>query len=55
VAPGGGSRCGPNPDVEDSGVVRLGRAVARVSAIEAVGQVNSACGRLELGACRGGP
>jgi hypothetical protein len=35
---------------EDSGVVRLGRAVARVSAREVVGWVNSACGRLELGA-----
>jgi hypothetical protein len=34
-------------------VVRLGRAVARVSAREVVGRVNSACGRLELGARRG--
>jgi hypothetical protein len=38
---------------EDSGVVRLGRAVARVGAREVVGRVNSACGRLELGARRG--
>jgi hypothetical protein len=55
AAPGGGSRCGPNSGVEGSGVVQLGRAVARVSAREGVGRVNSACGRLELGARRGGP
>jgi hypothetical protein len=55
VAPGGGSCCGPNSGVEGSGVVRLGRAIARVGAREGVGRVNSACGRLELGARRGGP
>jgi hypothetical protein len=55
AALGGGSRCGPNSCVEGSGVVRLGRAVARVSAREVVGRVNSACGRLELGARRGDP
>jgi hypothetical protein len=38
---------------EDSGVVRLGRAVARLRAREAVGWFNLACGRLELGARRG--
>jgi hypothetical protein len=55
AALGGGSRFGPNSCVEGSGVVRLGRALARVSAREVVGRVNSACGRLELGARRGDP
>jgi hypothetical protein len=60
VAPASGaptaSECGRRgccSGEEDSGVVRLGRAVARVSAREAIGWFNSTCGRLELGARRG--
>jgi hypothetical protein len=60
VAPASGapaaSECGRRDccsGEEDSGVVRLGRVVARVSAREVVGRFNSACGRLELGARRG--